>query len=160
MNTSVLSAFINPLQCHHNGRDGVSWLFTLPLIQAQSKEISAPLAFVGNSLLTGELPTQMTSNAENGSISWIYHWQDCTNTGGERHLCWSYRVTVVVVERANRWYRLHSKSDDTLSSISAINMIMSSLWSFVVLYPKVLALFQILIPEWFWFPVIWLRIFP
>ena len=53
-----------------------SRLFTQPFIQAQIKEnIKAPRHWPlwGNSLLTGEFPAQMASNAENVSIWWRHH---------------------------------------------------------------------------------------
>ena len=53
-----------------------SRLFTLPFIQAQIKETSK-LCFtdlcVGNSPVTGEIPAQRASNAENVSILWRHH---------------------------------------------------------------------------------------
>ena len=42
----------------------------------------APLAFVrGNSQVTGEIPAQMASNAENVSIWWYHHVVECSMTG-------------------------------------------------------------------------------
>ena len=52
-----------------------SRLFTQQFIRAQIKEkSSAPLAFVrGIHPVTGELPAQMPSNAENAAIWWCHH---------------------------------------------------------------------------------------
>ena len=54
-----------------------STLFTQPFIQAQIKkkhQSSTSLAIcVANSPVTGEVPTQMASDAENVSISWRHH---------------------------------------------------------------------------------------
>ena len=71
----------NTLQWRHNGRDSVSnhqphdCLFNY-LFRRRSKKTSklhVTGVCAGNSPVTGELPAQMTSNAENVSIWWRYH---------------------------------------------------------------------------------------
>ena len=63
----------------HNGRDGVSnhqphHCLLNRLFRRKSKKISKLTGLcVGNSLVTGELPAQMASNAENVSIWWRHH---------------------------------------------------------------------------------------
>ena len=52
---------------------GASRLFTQPFVQVQMKENTKPRVTglcAGNSLVTGEFPAQMASNAENVSIWW------------------------------------------------------------------------------------------
>ena len=70
-----------PLQWRHNGRDGVSnhqpchCLFNR-LFRRRSKKYSKLRVTglcAGNSPVTGELPAQMASNAENASIWWRHH---------------------------------------------------------------------------------------
>ena len=69
------------LQWHHNGHDGVSnhrphHCLLNHLFRCRSKKTSklhVTGLCVGNSLVTGEFPTQMASNAENASIWWRHH---------------------------------------------------------------------------------------
>ena len=71
----------NTLQWRHDGCDGVSnhqprHCLLNRLFRRRSKETSklrAPGLCEGNSPVTGEFPTQMTSNAENVSIWWRHH---------------------------------------------------------------------------------------
>ena len=81
------------LQWRHNERDAVSNHQRLHrllnhLCGRRSKKTSkfrAPGLWAGNSLVTGEFPTQKASNAENVSIWWRHHW--LTETGmGRRDL--------------------------------------------------------------------------
>ena len=69
------------LQWRHNGCDGV-WnhqpygCILNRLYRRRSKKTSKLRVtglFAGNSPVTGEFPTQMASNAENGSIWWRHH---------------------------------------------------------------------------------------
>ena len=75
------SGFVISLQWCHNGRDGVSnhqprdYLLNR-LLRRRSKKTSKLRVTglcVGNSPVTGELPAQRASNAENVSIWWRHH---------------------------------------------------------------------------------------
>ena len=69
------------LQWRHNGRDGVSshqprdcLLYCLFRHRSEkTPKLHVTGLCVGNSLVTGEFPTQMASNAENVSIWWRHH---------------------------------------------------------------------------------------
>ena len=69
------------LQLPHNGRDGVSnnqphYCLLNRLIRRRSKKTSkfrVTGLCAGKSTVTGEVPAQMASNAENVSISWRHH---------------------------------------------------------------------------------------
>ena len=76
-----LSELMMALQWHHNGCDGISnhqphdCLFN-HLFRHRSKKmlkLRVTGLCAGNSLVTVEFPTQMTSNAENVSIWWRHH---------------------------------------------------------------------------------------
>ena len=59
-----------------------SRLFTQPFIQRRSKKTSKHRVTGlcgGNSPVTGEFPTQRASNAENVSIWWRHHGEDCVH---------------------------------------------------------------------------------
>ena len=83
-----LEVLMLSLQWRHNGRDGVSNhqphdCLLNRLFRHRSKKTSITRVTglcVGNSLGTGELPTQMASNAENVSIWWRYHVLKYVNT--------------------------------------------------------------------------------
>ena len=77
----------NPLQWRHNGLDSVSnhqshdCLLNL-LFRRRSKKTSklrVTALCAGKSPVTGEFPAQMASNAENCSIWWRHHAEDCNN---------------------------------------------------------------------------------
>ena len=88
----------NSLQWHHNGRDSVSNhqphdCFLNHLFRCTSKKTSKLRVTglcAGNSPRTGELPTQMASNAENVPIWWRHHaciiWVICNNR--DLHRLW------------------------------------------------------------------------
>ena len=79
-NNSIMIGSV-PLRWHHNGCDGVSNhqphdCLLNQLFRRSSKKTSKLRVTglcVGNSPGTGEFPAQMTSNAENVSISWRHH---------------------------------------------------------------------------------------
>ena len=85
----VYSKHLVTLQRRHNGHDGVSnhqphhCLFKCRSRKTSKLRVTGLCA--GNSLVTGEFPAQMASNAENVSIWWRHH--DCSVT--EWTLCWS-----------------------------------------------------------------------
>ena len=72
---------IQPLQWHHNERDGISnhrphYCLLNCLFSRRSKKTSKLCVTglcEGNSPVTGEFPTQRVSNAENVSIWWHHH---------------------------------------------------------------------------------------
>ena len=82
------------LQCRHNGCDGVSYhqphdCLSNCLFRRRSKKTSKFRVTghcAGNSPGTGELPAQMASYAENGSIWWRHH---VLNTWGLRRLMYA-----------------------------------------------------------------------
>ena len=73
------------LQWRHNGREGVSnhqphFCSLDRLFRRRSRKTSKLRVIglcVGNSPVTGELPAQMASNAENVSIWWRHHGYSC-----------------------------------------------------------------------------------
>ena len=104
--------WLYPLQWRHNGRDGVSnhqphECLLNRLFRRRSKETSkfrVTGLCVGNSVVTGEFPAQMASNAENVSIWWRHYaiWEDphglfiaCPSR--PLHWHWSNRLIVPVL---------------------------------------------------------------
>ena len=77
----LLTKVLNLLQWRHNGRDGVSndqtrdclinRLFRRKSKKTQKLRVTGLCE--GNSLVTGEFPAQMASNAENVSIWWRHN---------------------------------------------------------------------------------------
>ena len=62
----------------------IRWMFFQPFIQAQIKEnfkLRVTGLCAGNSPVTGQIPAQMASNAENVYIEWRHHWH------GRRQVC-------------------------------------------------------------------------
>ena len=76
-----LSSLSSSLQCHHNGRDGISNhqphdRLLNRLFRRRSKKTSKLRVTghcAGNSSVTGESPAQRDNNAENVSIRWRHH---------------------------------------------------------------------------------------
>ena len=96
-NTMFISHLCHiPSRWRHNGRDGVSNhhphdCLLKRLFRRRSKEtLKLPVTWlcVGNSLVTGEVPTQMASSAENFSIWWRHHAQPwiCWMIAGRKYV--------------------------------------------------------------------------
>ena len=81
-----ISTYFTTLQWHHNEHDGISNHQRLDcllnrLFKHRSKKTSklhATDLCEGNSLVTGEFPSQRTSNTKNASIWWCHHEQRLT----------------------------------------------------------------------------------
>ena len=100
----------NPLQWRHNGHDGVSYhqpqyCLLNRLVRHGSKKISK-LRVTGlcarNSPVTGELPAQRASNAENVSIWWSHH--DSRIFSGIGHFCIYREYDAYIYEYI--WYEI------------------------------------------------------
>ena len=93
----TLSCFVvvNSLRWHHNGHDGISnhqphYCLLNRLFGCRSKKTSKLRVTglcAGNSPEAGELPAQMTSNAENVTFWWRHHVRDPDQWGWWKRLC-------------------------------------------------------------------------
>ena len=115
-------AKLGALQWRHNGRDGVpnhqphDCLFNR-LFKHRSKKTSKLRVTglcAGNSLVAGEFPAQMASNAENVSIWWRHHgfpnsFYKVTNNTTLRHcVCYCTIADKISEKKVRLWYRIYS----------------------------------------------------
>ena len=97
-----------PLSRRHNGRDGISnhRRFDCLLNRLFSRRSKKTSKFrvtgfcEGNSLMTGQFPSQRASNAENVSIWWRHHVASIPNECKYRE----HTTTHVFRRRWNRWF--------------------------------------------------------
>ena len=116
------------LQWRHNGRDGVSnhqphYCLLNRLFRHRSKKIwklRVTGLCAGNSPVTGELPAQKASNAENASIWWRHHgkaeWQwkvPFLCQSWKRIAEWQLILRRTSQLNANNWVLLNSKTNIT-----------------------------------------------
>ena len=109
------------IKWRHNGRDGASNHQTPDcllsrLIRRRSKKTSQLRVtglYAGNSLVTGEFPAQMASNAENVSI-WLRHHEKITfgiSTSKWQPFCLGlnvssyHRITIARKQKLRKWHR-------------------------------------------------------
>ena len=82
--------WLNPLQWRHNGRDGISnhqpHDCLLKRLFKKTPTLRVTGLCAGNSPVTGELPAQMASNAENVSIWWRHNATTVSQVQDGNHL--------------------------------------------------------------------------